>query len=138
MSERTIDGVHVFVAKVSASRTKVNGRTYEAYRLTVPRDAADRMEVKEDDYLVVMAKKARWYHLIKWDEDSLNDAELSDDIKREVRYLRVIDETGKVLVPVPTQGMVVGIKLGSAVAGFNSTGSAVAGFNSTTLNGEGI
>ncbi|PMP97723.1 MAG: hypothetical protein C0167_00415 [Nitrososphaera sp.] len=83
MSDARSDEVVVFLAKLRGGK----GRSFS---VEIPPDALARLGVVDGDYLVVEARKAHWYHLLAWDEGSLNDPELSDDIKREVRRLREV------------------------------------------------
>jgi hypothetical protein len=87
MGDAGHDEVVVFLAKLRGRK----GRS--SFSVEIPPDALARLGVVDGDYLVVVARKAHWYHLLVWDEDSLNDPELSDDIKREVR--RYMAERGK-------------------------------------------
>mgnify|MGYP001773631221 CR=1 FL=1 len=87
-------GMRVFIARLTVSRTTVNGRAYVAYRLTVPREVVDALGAREGDYLVVVTKRAGWYHLVKWDGGALDDPGLSGEIRRDVRRLREIEESG--------------------------------------------
>jgi bifunctional DNA-binding transcriptional regulator/antitoxin component of YhaV-PrlF toxin-antitoxin module len=125
MSERVLNGVRTFVARISASKTKVNGRTYEAYRLTVPRDLADAMGLKDGDHALVFLRKARWYHLIDWSDDRNLMDELPEDARREISIVRAIKEAGMIAAPGPTsvEPEPVYLRLGSAAAGLPGGGN---------------
>ena len=77
--------VFAFIARVD--------RTYNRYILEVPPEALSRLGAEEGDYLVITARKAKWYHLIAWNCEDLNDPDLADEIKQEVR--RYMAEHGK-------------------------------------------
>jgi len=54
-----------FVAKVQRAKTR-KGKDYFVLRATVPKEAAEKMNVKPGDYLFFKARKAEWYHMLDW------------------------------------------------------------------------
>ncbi|BCU66601.1 hypothetical protein HS7_00380 [Sulfolobales archaeon HS-7] len=77
----------VFVSKVSVTRSKKNGKEYITYRLTIPMEKAKELGLNNGDYLLVKAKKAKWYHLLNWEEMKNVYNMLPEEVKKEVDEL---------------------------------------------------
>ncbi len=77
--------VFAFIARVKRAHVK--------YSVEVTPEVLSRLGAGEGDYLVITARKAKWYHLIAWNCEDLNDPDLADEIKQEVR--RYMAERGK-------------------------------------------
>lgn len=93
-----INDVDVFIAKVSATKTKIKGQSYVSFRLTVPKKIVEKMRLNDGDYLLAIAKKASWYHLLEWDNDYFNM--LPENIRLELSSINNIQSTGKVYVQI--------------------------------------
>ena len=52
-----------FVAKAQKAKTR-KGKNYFVLRVTIPKEIAEKIEVGPEDYLLLKAKKAQWYHMI--------------------------------------------------------------------------
>ena len=76
-------GTETFVAKVTKTRNK-KGTDYFIYRLNVPNRVAEQLKMSENDYLVLAAKKAEWYHLIDWSEATNTWVKLPTEIKDKI------------------------------------------------------
>jgi hypothetical protein len=76
-------GYAAFVAKTQKVKTR-KGKDYFVYRVTIPKDKAEQIGVKPDDYLLFRAKRAQWYHMINWDEMEQTWQMLPDEIRRDV------------------------------------------------------
>jgi hypothetical protein len=69
--ERTIyrmtfwDNSISFVAKPVKVKTRA-GKDYFVLRVTIPKDVSTRLQVGAEDYLLVRAKVAQWYHMLDW------------------------------------------------------------------------
>nr|WP_255430351.1 hypothetical protein [Sulfolobus sp. NOB8H2] len=50
-------------------------------------EKAKELELKDGDYLLVKAKKAKWYHLLDWEEMKNVYNMLPEEIKKEVDEL---------------------------------------------------
>jgi len=106
--------VCAFVAKVV--RAKANDRAYKAYRLTVPRDLAGGMGLKDGDYVLVFLGRARWYHLIDWGAARDLLGELPEGARREVLAVEAIREAGAIAAPgpAPVESVQVYLRSGGA------------------------
>ena len=76
-------GYVAFVATTQKATTR-KGKAYFVYRVTLPKDKAEQIGVKPDDYLLFRAKKAQWYHMINWDEMGQTWQMLPEEISRDV------------------------------------------------------
>lgn len=56
-----------FVAKVQKAKTR-KGKDYFIFRVTIPKKAAKDIDADSEDYLLLKAKKAKWYHMLNWNE----------------------------------------------------------------------
>ena len=74
----------VFVSKVSIAKSKKNNKEYITYRITIPIEKAKELGLNDGDYLLVKAKKAKWYHLLNWEEMKVVYNMLSEEIKKEI------------------------------------------------------
>jgi hypothetical protein len=54
-----------FVAKVKKIRNR-KGKNYFIYRVNLPASASKDLKIGEEDYLLINARKAEWYHLLDW------------------------------------------------------------------------
>ena len=85
--------IKTFVAKVSRI---VNNKekNYVIYRMNVPSNVVDELELAEDDYLLVNARKAKWFHLLTWTGGRMTRtwARLPDEIRREIRRSGLLEE----------------------------------------------
>jgi hypothetical protein len=61
------DSLVPFVSKVQKARTR-KGMDYFVMRMSIPKEAAKKLQVGPGDYLLLQAKKAEWYHLLDWSE----------------------------------------------------------------------
>ena len=76
-------GYVAFVAKTQKAKTR-KGKEYFVYRVTIPKDKAEQIGVKPDDYLLFRAKRAQWYHMINWDEMGQTWQMLPEEVRRDV------------------------------------------------------
>jgi hypothetical protein len=72
-----------FVAKTQKARTRKN-RDYFVLRATVPKEVAEKLNVKAGDHLLFKAKKAQWYHLLEWNKMGSTWKMLPDEIRNRV------------------------------------------------------
>jgi hypothetical protein len=72
-----------FVAKAQKAKTR-KGKDYFVLRVTIPKEIADEIEAGPEDYLVLRAKKAEWYHMVDWTEMENTWNMLPPEIKRGV------------------------------------------------------
>ena len=54
-----------FVAKVQRAKTR-KGKDYFVFRITMPKEIAEKIDVNVGDYIFFRAKKAQWYHMLDW------------------------------------------------------------------------
>ncbi len=93
-----ISDVSVFTAKVSATKTKIKGQSYLSYRITVPKKIVEKTNVSDGDYLLLIAKKASWYHLLEWDSERFNM--LPENVRLELRAIDNLQTEGKIFVQI--------------------------------------
>jgi hypothetical protein len=72
-----------FTAKAQRSKTR-KGKEYFVLRVTIPKYASEQIKAGPDDYLVLKAKKAQWYHMMDWNEMKPAWDMLPQDIKADV------------------------------------------------------
>jgi hypothetical protein len=56
-----------FVAKLQKAQTR-KGKNYFVFRATIPKEIAEKLDAEPGDYLFFKAKKAKWYHMLNWQE----------------------------------------------------------------------
>jgi len=54
-----------FVAKPVKLRTRA-GKDYFVLRVTIPKEVSARLQAGSEDYLLLRAKIAQWYHMVDW------------------------------------------------------------------------
>lgn len=74
----------VFPVKVYASKNR-KGKNYFVYKVTIPKKIAKELKIKKDDYLLLKATKAQWFHLLDWGEMQSTWAMLPDHLKTRIR-----------------------------------------------------
>jgi len=72
-----------FVAKAQKAKTR-KGKNYFVLRVTIPKEIAEKIEVGPEDYLLLKAKKAQWYHMVSWMEMGTTWKMLPQNIKEGV------------------------------------------------------
>jgi len=90
------DKTVAFTAKAKKIKTHKN-QDYFVYRITVPKEEAQMLEIGNEDYLLIIARKAKWYHMLKWDEMPETWNLLPEEVQQEVKELHM---------PTPTVWMV--------------------------------
>jgi len=93
-----IRGLKPFTLKVGKVKSEVKGKVYETFRATVPKAIAEELELDDGDYLIVLGKKARWYHLLDLDEDGHVFRNLPEPVKAELTAIKAIELTSIALV----------------------------------------
>jgi len=74
----------VFPVKVYASKNR-KGKDYFVYKVTIPKKIAKELKIKKDDYLLLKASKAEWFHLLDWAEMQSTWTMLPDHMKTRIR-----------------------------------------------------
>lgn len=77
-----------FTAKAKKIRTHKD-QDYFVYRITVPKEEAQKLAINDEDYLLILAQKAKWYHMVKWDEMPDTWDLLPEEVKEEVKDLHM-------------------------------------------------
>jgi len=72
-----------FVAKLQKAKTR-KGRDYFVLRVSIPKDAARKLEVGAGDYVFFKAKKAEWFHMLDWSQMKGTWNILPEEVKQEV------------------------------------------------------
>jgi hypothetical protein len=88
----------VFSAKVYSSKSR-KGKDYYVYKVTIPKKVANQLGIKTDDYLLLKAMKAEWFHLLNWEQMEPTWTRLPDSIKERIR------ESGLPVPPSPIRIM---------------------------------
>lgn len=88
-----------FVAKVSRTKTRTEGdKEYYTYRLNIPKEYADKLQLNNNDYLFVQsAMKAKWYHMLDWKEMSTTWNMLPPNLQHEIQSEVAIPSTTVIL-----------------------------------------
>ncbi len=74
----------VFPVKVYSSKNR-KGKDYFVYKVTIPKRVAKRLDIKKDDYLLLKARKAEWFHLLDWEQMTPSWGRLPESIKEQIR-----------------------------------------------------
>jgi hypothetical protein len=88
----------VFVAKTVKIKNN-KSRDYFLYRMTIPKEIVEKMDLQSNDHLLIKAKKASWYHLLDWSQMGKSWDMLSDEAKKEVISLGLPKPAGVVASP---------------------------------------
>jgi hypothetical protein len=72
-----------FVAKLQKAKTRKD-KDYFVLRVSIPKNAAQKLEVGPGDYVFFRAKKAEWFHMLDWDQMKGTWNMLPEEIKQEV------------------------------------------------------
>lgn len=55
--------------------------------MNIPKEESDKLQLSNNDYLFVeSAMKAKWYHLLKWEEMSRTWNIMPEQLKDEIRH----------------------------------------------------
>jgi len=111
-----------FVAKLFKAKTRKD-KDYFVYRFNMPKEIAEKLSLKEEDYLVFSAHQAKWYHLIDWDEMETAWSMLPNETKDAIRASGLLESARDyTLYPmgVRTMGYVGGTTHGIFVSGLVS------------------
>jgi hypothetical protein len=102
-----------FVAKAQRTKTR-KGKDYFVLRITLPKDKTEKMNANPDDFLLIRAKKALWYHMMKWNEMEPAWRMLPQEIKIDVIMAGLPNPDMKSLVTITNlQGGLTDSTLGS-------------------------
>ena len=74
----------VFPVKVYASKNR-KGKDYFVYKVTIPKKVAKELKIKKDDYLLLKASRAEWFHLLDWGKMQSTWTRLPDHMKARIR-----------------------------------------------------
>ncbi len=102
------DDSPAFVARPIRVKTR-KGKDYHVVRVTIPRDVVDRLGVQKDDYLLLRAKVAQWYHMLNWAQMPEVWRKLPGEVQREV-YLSNLSPPGTLVAmsgSTPAPGFVM-------------------------------
>jgi hypothetical protein len=91
----------VFPVKVYASKNR-KGKDYFVYKVTIPKKIAKELKIKKDDYLLLKASKAEWFHLLDWGEMQPTWAMLPDHMKTRIRESGLRIPELQVAAPTPS------------------------------------
>src|SRR5919197_1040167 len=74
-----------FVAKVSSVKTRTkDNKDYFVFRMNIPKEVADQLSLVKDDYLFLRAMKAKWYHMVNWQEMPLTWEKMPNQLRDEI------------------------------------------------------
>jgi hypothetical protein len=81
----------VFVAKVFKAKTRTkNGKDYFTFRINIPKEESEKLLLTEEDYLFLTVMKAKWYHMLNWNEMSTTWKMLPKQLKDEITQTNAI------------------------------------------------
>jgi hypothetical protein len=90
----------VFPVKVYASKNR-KGKDYFVYKVTIPKKIANELKIKKDDYLLLKASKAEWFHLLDWGEMQPTWTMLPEHMKTRIRESGLKVPEFQVTAPTP-------------------------------------
>ncbi len=90
-----------FVAKPVRVRTR-KGKDYHVLRVTIPKEVSTRLALGPDDYLVLRAKIAQWFHMVNWSEMPEVWERLPEGLRGEVMSLGLPNPAEPRSLPSPT------------------------------------
>ena len=89
-----------FVAKVATAKTRTKeGKDYFVYRMNIPKDVAEQLTIVNGDYLFLRGMKAKWYHMVKWNEMPQTWMMLPPNLKTEIELSGIAPEPQYPLKP---------------------------------------
>lgn len=90
-----------FVAKVTAHRTRTkNEKDYFVFRTNIPKEAADKLSLSKNDYLFFSnVMKAKWYHMVKWEEMPLTWEMMPQQLKTEIELSGLLPYPERISIP---------------------------------------
>ncbi len=75
-----------FVSKVSKTKTRTReNKDYYTFRVNIPKEISDRLDLTKDDYLLLKAIKAEWYHLLDWREMQKTWNKMPQELREKIR-----------------------------------------------------
>ena len=80
-----------FATKVTRIRNR-RDKDYYIHRVNIPHSVVKELGIKDEDYLLMHAEKAEWYHLLDWSKMQGTWNKLPDDVKQKI-------EASKISVP---------------------------------------
>ena len=119
-----ISDLNVFTARISATKTKIRGQSYISYRLTVPKKIVEKMGLNDGDHLLLIAKKAKWYHLLDWDDEHFSM--LPENIRLEISAIDNLQNEGMIYIQIATPN-----PLGNTSAVYSAGGTYDRNFSGT-------
>lgn len=73
-----------FVAKVSRIKNRKD-KEYYVHRVNLPSEVAGQLKLEGgEDYLLIHAQKAEWYHMLNWGDMPSTWARLPDKVKADI------------------------------------------------------
>jgi hypothetical protein len=82
-----------FVAKLQKAKTR-KGKDYFILRATIPKDVVEKIQAKPGDFLFFKAKKAKWFHMLNWQEMKNTWKMLPSNVKDQVVMDGLINQAG--------------------------------------------
>jgi hypothetical protein len=75
-----------FLSKVYKVKTRTkDNKDYYIYRMNIPKEESDKLQLSKDDYLFVKAAKAKWYHMLNWKEMYKTWNMMPQPLRNEIR-----------------------------------------------------
>lgn len=75
-----------FASKVSKVKTRTKkDKDYYTFRINIPKEISDKLELSKDDYLLLKAMKAEWYHLLDWREMQKTWNKMPEELREKIR-----------------------------------------------------
>lgn len=82
-----------FVAKMQKAKTR-KGKDYFILRATIPKEVVEKIHAEPGDYLFFKAKKAKWFHMLNWQEMKNTWKMLPNNVKEQVIMDGLISQGG--------------------------------------------
>ena len=85
MDELVVDNQVSFVSKVTKVKTRTkDNKDYFTFRINIPKEESEKLHLTKDDYLFLSVMKAKWYHMLNWNEMSITWRMLPEQLKNEI------------------------------------------------------
>jgi hypothetical protein len=82
-----------FVAKLQKAKTR-KGKDYFILRATIPKDVVEKIQAQPGDYLFFKAKRAKWFHMLNWQEMKNTWKMLPSNVKDQVIMDGLVNQGG--------------------------------------------
>jgi hypothetical protein len=72
-----------FVAKVTRIRNSKD-KAYFVHRINLPANIVEELQLDKEDYVLLRAEKAQWYHMLDWQQMKTTWNRLPNEIRQKI------------------------------------------------------